>query len=76
MSGWELGTIVADPLNPKTVYAGGPGGGIIRISYPSEQWINVSPNVDASEALRKVGNRRFSVHAVGIPQSCSSAFSI
>ena len=39
------------------MYAGGPGGGIVKITYPSGQWINVSPNVDASEALRKVGNQ-------------------
>ena len=56
-AGYEFGSIVADPLNPKIVYAGGPGGGIVKITYPSGQWINVSPNVDASEALRKVGNQ-------------------
>ncbi len=56
-AGYEFGSIVADPLNPKIVYAGGPGGGIVKITYPSGQWINVSPNVDASDALRKVGNQ-------------------
>jgi len=56
-AGYEFGSIVADPLNPKIVYAGGPGGGIVKITYPSGQWINVSPNVDAAEALRKVGNQ-------------------
>ena len=56
-AGYEFGSIVADPLNPKIVYAGGPGGGIVKITYPSGQWINVSPNVDASEALRKLGNQ-------------------
>jgi photosystem II stability/assembly factor-like uncharacterized protein len=56
-AGYEFGSIVADPLNPKIIYAGGPGGGIVKITYPSGQWINVSPNVDASEALRKVGNQ-------------------
>jgi hypothetical protein len=56
-AGYEFGSIVADPLNPKLVYAGGPGGGIVKITYPSGQWINVSPNVDASASLRKVGNQ-------------------
>jgi photosystem II stability/assembly factor-like uncharacterized protein len=56
-AGYEFGSIVADPLNPKIVYAGGPGGGIVKITYPSGQWINVSPNVDAAASLRKVGNQ-------------------
>ncbi len=44
VNGWEWGTIVPDPLDPNTVFAS--GSGIIRISYPSEQWINVSPTID------------------------------
>jgi photosystem II stability/assembly factor-like uncharacterized protein len=55
--GYEFGSIVADPLDPKIVYAGGPAAGIVKITYPSGQWINVSPNVDTSLALRKVGNQ-------------------
>src|SRR5882762_8519713 len=43
-AGYEFGSIVADPLNPNIVYAS--GSGIVKITYPSEQWINVSPNVD------------------------------
>jgi hypothetical protein len=50
--GYEFGYIVADPLNPKTVYSGGPAAGVVRISYPSQQWINISPNMDTSLALR------------------------
>lgn len=55
--GYEFGSIVPDPLNPKITYAGGSGGGIVKVTYPSGQAINVSPNVDASEGLRKVGNQ-------------------
>jgi hypothetical protein len=55
--GYEFGYIVADPLDPKIVYSGGPAAGIVKISYPSQQWINVSPNIDTSLALRKVGNQ-------------------
>ena len=50
VSGWEWGTIVPDPLDPNTVYAS--GSGILKISYPSEQWINVSPAADPSLQLR------------------------
>ncbi|HLK13276.1 MAG TPA: hypothetical protein VKT78_00600, partial [Fimbriimonadaceae bacterium] len=55
--GYEFGSIVADPLNPKVTYAGGPGGGIVKVTYPSGQWINVSPNVDTTASLRRVGNQ-------------------
>ena len=48
--GWEWGTIVPDPLDPNTVYAS--GSGIVKISYPSETWINVSPAADPSRKLR------------------------
>ena len=48
--GWEWGTIVADPRDPNTVYSS--GNGILRIAYPSEQWINVSPAADPAAALR------------------------
>ena len=50
VNGWEWGTIVPDPRDPNTVYAS--GNGIIRISYPSEQWISVSPAADPSLHLR------------------------
>ena len=50
VSGWEWGTIIPDPLDPNTVYAS--GSGILKISYPSEQWINVSPAQDPSRKLR------------------------
>ncbi|MGH7653388.1 MAG: WD40/YVTN/BNR-like repeat-containing protein [Gemmatimonadaceae bacterium] len=55
--GYEFGYIVADPLNPKIVYSGGPARGIVKISYPSQQWIDISPNMDTSLALRQVGNQ-------------------
>jgi photosystem II stability/assembly factor-like uncharacterized protein len=55
--GYEFGSIVADPLNPKIVYAGGPSAGVIKITYPSGQWVNVSPNIVPDDGLRKVGNQ-------------------
>ncbi len=55
VSGWEWGTIVPDPLDPNTVYAS--GSGILKISYPTEQWINVSPAIDASRQLRTTSDQ-------------------
>jgi photosystem II stability/assembly factor-like uncharacterized protein len=48
--GWEWGTIMPDPLDANIVYAS--GSGILKIMYPSEQWINVSPAQDPSRRLR------------------------
>jgi photosystem II stability/assembly factor-like uncharacterized protein len=47
---WEWGTIIADPLNPNTVFAS--GNGIEKVSYPSEQWISVSPAANTDLRLR------------------------
>ncbi len=55
--GYEFGYIVVDPLNQKVSYAGGPGRGIVKVTYPSGQWINVSPSIDPSLSLRQVGNQ-------------------
>src|SRR5689334_24004690 len=48
--GWEWGSIIADPLEHNVVYAS--GNGIVKIRYPSEQWINVSPATDPNLKLR------------------------
>ncbi|MEI6244884.1 MAG: hypothetical protein WCQ64_07530, partial [Acidobacteriota bacterium] len=55
--GYEFGSVVPDPLNPKITYAGGPASGIVKVTLPSQQWINVSPNFDQAAGLRKVGNQ-------------------
>ena len=47
---WEWGTIVPDPLNANTIYAS--GNGIEKVSYPSEQWISVSPAANPDLHLR------------------------
>ena len=47
---WEWGTVVADPRDPDIVY--GSGSGILKITWPSEQIINVSPAVDPKANLR------------------------
>ncbi len=50
VNGWEWGTIVPDPKNPNVVYAS--GNGLVQITYPSEQWINVSPAIDPAAKAR------------------------
>ncbi len=55
--GYEFGSIVADPRDAKISYAGGPTGGIIKTTYPSGQWIDVSPSVNSADTLRRVGNQ-------------------
>ncbi len=48
--GWEWGTIMPDPLDNNIVYAS--GSGIVKITYPSEEWINVSPATNPKAELR------------------------
>ena len=50
VGGWEWGTIIPDPLDANIVYAS--GNGIQKITYPTEQWISVSPITDRSLNLR------------------------
>lgn len=50
VNGWEWGTIVPDPLHKDIVYSS--GNGITKITYPSEQWINVSPSLDPAMPSR------------------------
>ncbi|MHB1311551.1 MAG: WD40/YVTN/BNR-like repeat-containing protein [Gemmatimonadaceae bacterium] len=50
VNGWEWGTIVPNPLNTNEVFAS--GAGVVKITYPSEQWINVSPALDPAAKAR------------------------
>ncbi len=54
VNGWEWGTIIPDPTNPNIVYAS--GSGIVKITYPSEQWINVSPALDPANKARSTSS--------------------
>lgn len=54
VNGWEWGTVIADPLNPAKVFAS--GNGIVKISYPTEQWINVSPAIDPDANARSTSD--------------------
>ncbi len=50
VGGWEWGTVIADPLDPNVVYSS--GSGILKIAFPSEQTVNVSPAVNPNAHLR------------------------
>ena len=54
VNGWEWGSMRPDPLNPNVVYAS--GAGIVKISYPSEQYINVSPALDPAAQARSTSS--------------------
>ena len=55
VNGWEWGTILPDPKNPNVVYAS--GNGLVKITYPSEQWINVSPAIDPGTKVRTTSDQ-------------------
>ncbi len=55
VNGWEWGTVLPDPLDPNTVYAS--GNGLVKISYPSEQWISVSPAIDPAAKARTTSSQ-------------------
>jgi len=56
IGGYEFGYILADPLNPNLVYAGGPGRGLVRIDRTSRQVANISPNVSRDGDYRTAMN--------------------
>ena len=55
--GYEDGFVAPDPLNPKILYMAGSTAGIVKITKPTNQWVDVSPNVDASLGLRRTGDQ-------------------
>jgi photosystem II stability/assembly factor-like uncharacterized protein len=56
IGGYEFGYIIADPLNPNVVYAGGPGRGLVRIDRTSRQVATISPNVSRDGDYRTAMN--------------------
>ncbi len=50
--GWEWGSITVDPLNPNTIYSTGQSNDVIKQSFPSAQWVSVSPDNDPRLKLR------------------------
>lgn len=60
MPGNEGGTIVVDPLNAKIRYCSGVAGGIVRVTFPSEQAVQIEPNMSPESGLRGFGAMAFS----------------
>lgn len=50
--GWEWGSITVDPLNPNILYSTGQTNDVIRQSFPTGQWVSVSPDNDPKMKLR------------------------
>jgi photosystem II stability/assembly factor-like uncharacterized protein len=50
--GWEWGEITVDPLNPGVIYSTGQSNDVIRQSFPTGQWVSVSPDNDPKLHLR------------------------
>ncbi len=54
---YENGFVAPDPLNPNIVYMLGSTAGIVKVTKPTNQWIDVAPNVDTSLGLRRTGDQ-------------------
>ncbi len=54
---YENGFVAPDPLDPNIVYMVGSTNGIVKVTKPTYQWVDVSPNVDTSLSLRKTGDQ-------------------
>lgn len=54
---YEDGFVAPDPLNQKILYMAGSTAGIVKVTKPTNQWVDVSPNVDASLGLRRTGDQ-------------------
>jgi photosystem II stability/assembly factor-like uncharacterized protein len=55
--GYEDGFVAPDPLNANILYMAGSTAGIVKITKPTNQWVDVAPNVDASLGLRRTGDQ-------------------
>jgi hypothetical protein len=54
---YENGFVAPDPLDPTIVYMAGSTNGIVKVTKPTNQWVDVSPNVDASLDLRRTNDQ-------------------
>ncbi len=53
--GWEWGSELPDPLHPDVLYSSGIG--VVRITYPSEQWMDVGPALDPALKARTTASQ-------------------
>jgi len=49
--GWEWGSITVDPLNPNVLYSTGQMNDVIKQSFPTGQWVSISPDNDSKLGL-------------------------
>jgi len=54
---YENGFVAPDPLDPNIVYMVGSTAGIVKVTKPTNQWVDVSPNVDTTLNLRRTGDQ-------------------
>jgi photosystem II stability/assembly factor-like uncharacterized protein len=54
---YEDGFVAPDPLNPNVLYMVGSTAGIVKVTKPTNQWMDVAPNVDTSLGLRRTGDQ-------------------
>jgi hypothetical protein len=54
---YEDGFVAPDPLNPNILYMAGSTAGIVKVTKPTNQWVDVSPNVDTALGLRRTGDQ-------------------
>ena len=54
---YEDGFVAPDPLNVNILYMAGSTDGIVKVTKPTNQWIDVSPNVDTSLGLRRTNDQ-------------------
>jgi photosystem II stability/assembly factor-like uncharacterized protein len=54
---YENGFVAPDPLHPNIVYMLGSTAGIVKVTKPTNQWVDVAPNVDTSLGLRRTGDQ-------------------
>jgi hypothetical protein len=64
---YENGFVAPDPLNSNILYMVGSTAGIVKVTKPTNQWVDVAPNVDTSLGLRRTGDQpvifsRFNPH--------------
>src|SRR5262249_46210330 len=53
---YENGFVAPDPLDANVVYMVGSTNGIVKVTKPTNQWVDVSPNVDTTLNLRTTGD--------------------
>ncbi len=54
---YENGFVAPDPLNSNVLYMLGSTAGIVKVTKPTNQWVDVAPNVDTSLGLRRTGDQ-------------------